>query len=110
MSLGWINAEEFSFNTLLLMDRWIFNAIVPFLDNSFDIVVSGHVMGADHQAEWLEMSRVTKPGGYVIDCPGEDGRNKPEGPSKEWIELGFEYSHYGSKRGGDVYRYWKQKR
>ena len=67
-------------------------------------------MGTNHQAEWLEMSRVIKPGGYIIDCPGEDDRKKPDGPSKEWIELGFEYSHYVSKTGGDVYRYWKQKR
>lgn len=82
---------------------------IPFPNESFDIVVSGHVMGAEHQAEWLEMSRVTKPGGYVIDCPGEDDRKEPEGPSKAWIELGFEYSHYISKTGGDVYRYWQQK-
>ena len=27
MSFGWINAEDFSFNSLLLMDRWIFNMI-----------------------------------------------------------------------------------
>ena len=82
---------------------------IPFPDESFDIVMSGHTAGDDHKAEWLEMSRVTKPGGYVIDCPGEDDRKKPEGPSEGWIKLGFEYSHYVSKTGGDVYRYWKQK-
>ncbi len=27
MSFGFINAEDFSFNSLLLMDRWIFDAI-----------------------------------------------------------------------------------
>ena len=27
MSFGWIDAEQFSFNTLLLMDRWIFRTI-----------------------------------------------------------------------------------
>jgi len=27
MSFGWIDAERFSFNSLLLMDRWIFNTI-----------------------------------------------------------------------------------
>ncbi|MFC1920744.1 class I SAM-dependent methyltransferase [Chloroflexota bacterium] len=83
--------------------------MLPFPDESFDIVMSGHVIGDDCQAEWAEMSRVTKIGGWVIDCPGEDDRKKPEGPSKELIEIGFEYSHYVSKTGGDVYRYWKQK-
>ena len=27
MSYGWIDAKQFSFNTLLLMDRWIFREI-----------------------------------------------------------------------------------
>jgi hypothetical protein len=42
----------------------------------------------------------------IIDCPGEDERKK-SGPSQAMIELGFEYSHYSSQYGGDVYRYWK---
>lgn len=83
--------------------------MLPFPDESFDIVVSGHVLGDDYETEWREMSRVTRPEGYVIACPGEDDRKKPEGPSQELIGLGFEYSHYVSKTGGDVYRYWKQK-
>jgi SAM-dependent methyltransferase len=83
--------------------------MLPFPDESFDIVMSGHVVGDNYQAEYTEMSRVTRPGGYIIDCPGEDDQKKPEGPSKEMIELGFEYSHYVSRNGGDVYRYWKQK-
>ena len=82
---------------------------LPFPNEFFDIVVSGHTAGDDCEAEWREMSRVTRPGGYVIDCPGEDDRKKPEGPLQGWIDLGFEYSHYVSKTGGDVYRYWKQK-
>lgn len=82
---------------------------LPFPDESFDIVMSGHVMGDDIEAEWREMSRVTRPGGYVIDCPGEDHRKKPEGPSEARLQLGFEYSHYVSKLGGDVYRYWRRK-
>jgi len=83
--------------------------MLPFPNESFDIVVSGHVVGDDYEAEWREMSRVTRPGGYVIACPGEDDRKKPEGPSKGLVGLGFKYSHYVSKTGGDVYRYWKQK-
>jgi len=83
--------------------------MLPFPDESLDIVISGHVVGDDYEAEWREMSRVTSPGGYVIVCPGEDSRKKPEGPSKGLVRLGFKYSHYVSKTGGDVYRYWKQK-
>ncbi len=82
---------------------------LPFPDESFDIVMTGHVIGDDLEAEWREMSRVARPGGWVIDCPGEDHRKKTEGPDEAMMQLGFEYSHYVSKLGGDVYRYWRQK-
>jgi len=82
---------------------------LPFPDESFDIVVSGHVFGDDHRQEFRYMSRVTKVGGCIIDCPGEETEKQPNGPKREMIELGFEYSHYVSKLGGDLYRYWKRK-
>ncbi|UCD09490.1 MAG: methyltransferase domain-containing protein [Dehalococcoidales bacterium] len=82
---------------------------IPFQDEFFDIVMSGHTFGEDYAVELREMMRVTKPGGYIIDCPGEDDKIRPEGPKKEVLELGFQYLHYTSKLGGDVYRYWIQK-
>ena len=85
-------------------------ASIPLPDEFFNIVMSGHVFGENYDLEWQEMSRVTKHGGWVIDCPGEDDRKRPDGPSKEILQLGFEYAHYVSKTGGDVYRYWKQKK
>jgi hypothetical protein len=54
------------------------------------------------------MARVVKSCGYIIDCDGENGGEEPEPSKKELLKLGFEYSHYISKNGGDVYRYWKQ--
>ena len=83
--------------------------MLPFPDGMFDIVMSGHVFGDDFEAELREMNRVTRSGGYIIDCPGEDDRKKPEGPVKELVDYGFQFSHYISKNGGDVYRYWWQK-
>ncbi len=82
---------------------------LPFPDESFDIVVSGHVFGDDPKQELRYMSRVTRVGGCIIDCPGEEPEKQPGGPNREMIELGFEYAHYVSKLGGDVYRYWKWK-
>jgi SAM-dependent methyltransferase len=99
--------ERLGVNNIYVVDGTVES--LPFPDLSFDIVMSGHVIGEDYQAEWREMSRVTKPSGWVIECPGEDDRKKPDGPAKEMIELGFSYSHYVSKTGGDVYRYWRQK-
>jgi ubiquinone/menaquinone biosynthesis C-methylase UbiE len=83
---------------------------IPFPDESFDIVMSGHVFGDNYKAEWLEMNRVTKHRGWVIDCQGDDRYKHPEGPKKEMLQLGFEYAHHVSKTGGDIYRYWQQKK
>ncbi len=80
---------------------------IPFEDNIFDIVMSAHVVGDDYERELANLERVVKSGGYIIDCMGEDDR-KREGPSKNLVDAGFEYSHYVSKTGGDVYRYWKR--
>lgn len=80
---------------------------IPYLDDTFDIVMSAHVIGDDYEKEYNEMKRVVKSGGYIIDCPGEDDRKKA-GPSQELLKLGFSYSHYVSISGGDVYRYWRQ--
>lgn len=80
---------------------------IPFEDDTFDIIMFGHVMGDHYEQEYQELCRVLKTGGYIIDCPGEDER-KREMPSQEMLDLGFEYSHYTSKYNGDVYRYWKK--
>lgn len=79
---------------------------IPYPDDMFDIVMSGHVWGDDYLGEYNEMVRVVKDGGYIIDCMGEEG--EPKNLDEELIKLGFEYHHYKSVQGGDVYRYIKQ--
>jgi SAM-dependent methyltransferase len=79
---------------------------IPYADNSFDIVMSGHVMGDDYDKENEEMTRVTKDGGYIITCIGEDDRKREA--NKDMIRLGFEYCYYKSICGGDVYNYKKR--
>lgn len=78
---------------------------LPFPDDSFDIVMSGHVMGEDYIGEFNEMFRVTRPGGYILDCPGEESKKNPDGAEKEMLDLGFECLPYVSELGGDVFRY-----
>lgn len=75
-------------------------------DNTFDIVMSGHVVGDDYDAELSEIFRVVKSGGWVLDCPGEESRKC--GPNTGLLRYGFEEFHYASPLGGDVYRYRKQ--
>ncbi len=80
---------------------------LPYPDDTFDIVMSGHVVGDDYERELAEIFRVVKSGGWVLDCPGEESR---EGESdKELLRRGFEEFYYKSASlGGDVYRYRKQ--
>jgi len=79
---------------------------IPFPENIFDIVMSGHVMGDDYDKEMEEMTRVAKNGGYIITCVGEDNSKREE--NKDMIRLGFEYTYYKSKLGGDIYNYKKK--
>jgi SAM-dependent methyltransferase len=79
---------------------------LPFLDNTFDIVMSGHVIGDDLDAEIAEAARVCKPGGWVLDCPGDSKSNIK--PAPELIARGFEEMYYVGSLGGDVYRYRKK--
>jgi SAM-dependent methyltransferase len=96
--------------TLNIKNMYVTDGVIqaiPFENDMFDIVMAGHVIGDNYEQEYQELCRVLKNGGYIIDCPGEDER-KRKGPSHDMIQLGFEYSHYVSKFGGDVYRYWKK--
>ena len=79
---------------------------LPYEDSTFEIVMSGHVVGDDYDKELAELERVTKSGGWILDCPGEDDRK--DIPDQEMLKRGFEYFYYVSKTGGDIYRYRKQ--
>lgn len=79
---------------------------IPYEDNTFDIVMSGHVVGDNYDAEITELTRVVKNGGYIIDCIGEDNRKRK--PKEELLKRGFEAFYHVSKSGGDIYRYRKK--
>ena len=79
---------------------------LPFPDDTFDVVMSGHVVGDDWDAELAEISRVCKPGGWLLDCPGDSERDMS--PSKELVSRGWEEFHYIGSFGKDVYIHRKQ--
>jgi ubiquinone/menaquinone biosynthesis C-methylase UbiE len=79
---------------------------IPYPDDAFDIVMSGHVIGDNPNKEMNEMVRVVKNGGYIINCIGED--NCKREMDKNMIQLEFEYIYYKSILGGDIYNYWKK--
>ena len=79
---------------------------LPFPDNTFDVVMSGHVVGDNYDAEIAEITRVCKPNGWLIDCPGDSERDMK--PSTECVASGWEEIHYVGSYGKDVYIYRKQ--
>lgn len=80
---------------------------LAFEDNTFDVVMAGHVVGDDFDRELGEMIRVTKPGGWLVCCNGDD-EFKREEPNRELVERGFAFVRYESSEGGIIYNYRKQ--
>lgn len=78
---------------------------LPYPDNSFDIVMSGHVVGDDYENEVTELIRVTKSGGWILSCPGDQPRKQHS--DFEMIKRGFEELAYEGSFGEAVYRYRK---
>jgi hypothetical protein len=82
MPVNWLDTSALSFNTLLLLERvqlsW-FPSFVPETDlpfpDRFDVTMGGHVFGDHPEEEYRELARVTKVGGMVILCPGNDDRD-----------------------------------
>ena len=79
---------------------------LPFPDNTLDIVMSGHVVGDDYDAEIAELTRVCRPGGWLLDCPGDSEEDMK--PSAEDAAPGWEEIHYVGSFGKDVYLCRKQ--
>lgn len=80
---------------------------LPYEDSTFDVVLSGHVVGDFYEEEIAELTRVTKNGGWIVCCNGDD-EFKRLGPDKELIVRGFEYFRHESIEGGIIYNYRKK--
>ena len=79
---------------------------LPFPDNSFDVVMSGHVVGDRFREEVDELTRITKPGGWLLDVPGDQQRET--GRNEALIADGWEEMAYEGTFGRTTYRYRKQ--
>lgn len=81
------------------------NTGIPFPDYFADVTMSGHVFGDLMEEEYQEMARVTRPGGWLILCPGT---SRKETRAHEYLlSQKFEWSEF--KEPGDhiVRKYWK---
>ena len=81
---------------------------LPFPDNSFDVVMSGHVVGDRFREEVDELTRVAKPGGWLLDVPGDQRRET--GRNEQLLAGGWEELAYPGTFGKTTWRYRKQVR
>ena len=81
---------------------------LPFPDNSFDVVMSGHVVGDFFREEVNELTRVAKPGGWLLDVPGDQHRET--GRNEQLLADGWEELAYTGSFGETTRRYRKQVR
>ena len=79
---------------------------LPYEADTFDAVLSGHVVGSFYDEEIAEMTRVTKDGGWIVCCDGDDGLRSTT-PNGELVSRGFEYFGYTTRQGGKAYNYRK---
>ena len=94
-------AADNGINNITIVDGTIEQ--IPYPDNTFDIVMSAHVMGDDYKKEYQEMTRVLKRPGILIDCPGEDGLERSY-HEQNLEKLGFTMHTYKDSSGITVPR------
>jgi len=77
---------------------------LPFPEDTFDVVMAGHVFGDNQEGELTEMMRVARPGGMIILCPGN---RDIDNLTHEFLTAkGFEWSAFEEPGTGFVRKYW----
>ena len=76
---------------------------LPYEDNTFDIVMSGHVLADDWDKEIAEQARVCKPRGWLLDCSGDNDE-----PKSELVKRGWEEVRYTDSSGTLMFNYRKR--
>ena len=78
---------------------------IPFPGEFADVTMGGHVFGDHPEQEHQEMARVTKPGGMIILCPGNDDRDNDR--HRFLVSEGFHWSRFEEPEDGMKRKYWK---
>jgi SAM-dependent methyltransferase len=78
---------------------------IPFPPEFADITMAGHVFGEYLEEEYKELRRVTKSGGMIILCPGN---NDLDNETHHFlVSHQFEWSRFEEPRDGMKRKYWK---
>ena len=79
---------------------------LPFPAAFADITMGGHVFGDELAAEWQELVRVTRPGGIILLCPGNNDKDNPT--HQFLMAQGCQWSVFEEPTDGLKRKYWKQ--
>jgi SAM-dependent methyltransferase len=80
---------------------------IPFEDGFADICMGGHVFGDQPEQEYAEMARITRPGGWVVFCPGTNLTSEDEA-HRFLVQQGFSVATFEEPGDGLKRKYWKQ--
>jgi SAM-dependent methyltransferase len=78
---------------------------IPFADDFAGITMGGHVFGDEPQAELAELERVTRPGGTIILCPGNNDQDNEI--HAFLLDHGCAWGRFEEPRDGWKRSYWK---
>jgi SAM-dependent methyltransferase len=80
---------------------------MPFPDGFADVTLGGHVFGDHVEEEHRELGRVTRSGGMIILCPGN---NDVDNDCHAFlVSKGFEWSRFEEPEDGTKRKYWKKR-
>ncbi len=77
---------------------------IPFPGGFADVVMGGHVFGDDPPAEHAELCRVTRPGGLVILCPGNN--DVDDEVHRFLVGQGYAWARFVEPEDGGKRKYW----
>ena len=81
-----------------------FLAELPFPADAFDVTMGAHVFGDEPEEEQAELARVTRPGGVVILCPGNNDTDDQR--HAFLVAQGYRWARFPQPVDGMKRKYW----
>lgn len=99
-----VKASKMNLRNIYAVDGLITK--IPFENGFADITMGGHVFGDHPREENEEMERVTRKGGTVIYCPGNN--DEDDHRHQFLIGQGYKWARFEEPVDGWKRKYWKQ--
>jgi SAM-dependent methyltransferase len=96
-------ARDLGLSNVFTLDGLITD--IPFPDGFADVTMAGHAYGDAPKEELSELERVTKSGGMIILCPGNN--DKDNECHRYLVAQGYEWGRFEEPEDGMKRKYWK---